>query len=77
MDIKKDTFKKQKDNGLYTLLSAGLCDKCNKLKLYNTGGNGIDEPEYIEPMCMAKMQVIESTPPDEQITKCNDFEPCT
>ena len=77
MDLRKDTFKEHKDNGLYTLLSAGLCDKCNKVKPYNTGGNNIDEPEYIEAMCIAKMIVIEPLPPDEQMTECEFFKPCT
>ena len=70
MDINIKEFKIKEEE-----LSAGLCDKCNKVQPYNTGGDGINEPEYIEPMCMAKMIVVGPLPKDEQVKECEFFEP--
>jgi hypothetical protein len=52
----------------------GICDNCEFLKEYNTGGNGVDEPEYIELIC-TKRKIIELVPKEDQLTECNEFKP--
>jgi len=65
------------DNGLYTLLTAGLCDNCKAPKMINTGGDGIHDPAYEELYCKKKEMFIEPQPPEDQVKECDGFEPCS
>ena len=57
--------------------SAGLCDNCKVPKMINTGGDGVHEPAYEELYCKKKEMVIEPQPPEDQVKKCDGFEPCS
>jgi hypothetical protein len=54
-------------------LSAGICDNCIQPEMINTGGDGRNEPVYMELYCKKKQIFIEPFLPEEQIKECDFF----
>lgn len=51
----------------------GICNVCSNCQVKNTGGNNIDEPAFIAPVCIVKGFIIEPLPIDEQVKECTHF----
>lgn len=55
------------------LLSAGICDTCMHPKMVNTGGDGIQEPSYMELFCEERRLFIEPQPIEDRVKDCDSF----